>query len=106
MKKLILLFAIFALILAAADISGTWKGTAEGPNGTIERTFIFKQDGTQLTGKTHSERFGDSDIKDGKVEGDTVSFTITLNFDGTDMKVSYTGKVQGRHPQADCRSGR
>jgi len=42
----------------AADIAGTWKATAEGPNGAIERTFVFKVDGTKLTGETTSTMLG------------------------------------------------
>ena len=81
--------------LAAADITGTWKATAETPNGTIERTFLFKQDGEKLTGETVSQRTGKSEVRDGKVEGDKVSFSITMNFQGNDVKVNYTGTVTG-----------
>jgi hypothetical protein len=95
MKNLIILFALFALTLVAADITGTWKATAEGPNGAIERTFIFKQDGSKLTGKSISSRFGESNIQDGKVDGDNISFSITMNFNGNELNVKYSGKVQG-----------
>lgn len=105
MKLLLTLFALFALTAAAADITGTWKATAEGPNGTLERTFIFHQDGTKLTGKTISSRFGESPIQDGKIEGDTLSFTITMNFNGEEMKVSYNGKVEGDQIKLTAEAG-
>jgi hypothetical protein len=76
-------------------VSGTWKATAEGPNGTIERTFVFKVDGAKLTGETTSSMMGKSAIEDGKVDGDSLSFTITINFQGNDMKVNYKGKLEG-----------
>jgi len=95
MKLLLTLMAIFALAASAADISGNWKGTAEGPNGAIERTFTFKQDGTKLTGETVSSFTGKSAISDGKVEGDAISFSITANFQGNEMKIGYKGKVTG-----------
>ena len=44
MKWLPALVALFAFSALAADISGNWKATAEGPNGAMERTFTFKQD--------------------------------------------------------------
>lgn len=94
MKRLLGFVAIFAAALSAADISGTWKGTAEGPNGTIERTFLFKQSGASLTGETVSEFTGKSTISDGKVEGNNVSFTIVANFQGNEMKLSYKGIVE------------
>ena len=95
MKSLLAVAALFASALVAADISGNWKGTAQGPNGTIERTFVFKQEGTKLTGETTSEFTGKSTITDGKVEGDAVTFTITANFQGNDVKLNYKGKLAG-----------
>ena len=94
MKWLLILTALFFTTAAmAADVSGTWKGTAETPNGTIERTFVFKVDGTTLTGETSSEMLGKSQIKNGKIDGDSLSFTITANFQGNEMEINYTGKV-------------
>ena len=95
MKWALALTALFASILCAADISGKWKGTAETQMGTVERTFVFKVDGNKLTGETSSNRFGKSTIEDGKIEGDNLSFTITVNFDGNEGKASYKGKVNG-----------
>jgi hypothetical protein len=95
MKLLFTLMALFALAASAADISGNWKGTAEGPNGAIERTFTFKQDGAKLTGETNSQFTGKSTIENGKVEGDTISFTITAKFQDNEMKLTYKGKITG-----------
>jgi hypothetical protein len=95
MKLLLTLMALFALAASAADISGNWKGTAEGPNGAIERSFTFKQDGAKLTGETNSQFTGKSTIADGKVEGDSISFSITASIQGNEMKISYKGKVTG-----------
>jgi len=95
MKRLLLLLAAFALSALAADITGTWKATAEGPNGSMERTFVFKQDGTKLTGETTSSMLGKSAIENGKVEGDNVSFTITAKFQDQEMKLDYKGKING-----------
>jgi hypothetical protein len=95
MKWLLLLTVLFAFSAAAADVSGTWKGTADTPNGPVERTFIFKVDGNKLTGETSSNMFGKSQIEDGKVDGDNISFTITVNFQGNEGKVNYKGKVDG-----------
>jgi opacity protein-like surface antigen len=98
MKRILGILAIlaaFAAVAMAADISGAWKGTAENQGGTIERTFVFKVDGTKLTGETTSEMMGKSVITDGKIDGDNISFTITANFQGNDMKLNYKGKVAG-----------
>jgi hypothetical protein len=95
MKRLLIMAALCAAVLSAADISGTWKGTAENQGGTIERTFVFKVDGAKLTGETTSEMMGKSVINDGKIDGDNISFTITANFGGNEMKLNYKGKVTG-----------
>ena len=81
MKTLMMFLSLFAMTLSAADITGTWKATWEGPNGTIKRTFVFKQDGTKLTGKTISDRWGKSTIESGKIEGDDLTFTTTVTFE-------------------------
>ncbi len=95
MKLLLTLMAIFALAASAADVSGNWKATAEGPNGALERTFTFKQEGAKLTGETNSQFTGKSTLMDGKVEGDAISFSITANFQGNEMKLTYKGKIAG-----------
>ena len=92
MKWLPVLFALFAFSALAADISGNWKATAEGPNGAMERTFTFKQEGTKVTGETISSFTGKSTITDGKVEGDTVTFTI----DGQDRRSGREAELQGQ----------
>ena len=95
MKWLLILLALCAVTVSAADISGTWKATADFGNGTMERTFVFKVDGDKLTGKTTSSMTGESTLVDGKVDGNNVSFTITVKFQDNEMKLNYKGKVDG-----------
>ena len=90
-----ILAAIFAAAVSAADISGTWKGTADFQGQSITRTFVFKVDGTKLTGETNSELLGKSTIENGKIDGDNISFTIKANFQGNDLTMTYKGKVTG-----------
>ncbi len=94
MKRVLVLLAA-AVCALAADISGNWKATAEGPNGAMERTFTFKVDGNKVTGETTSSMLGKSTITDGKIEGDTVTFTITAKFGDNEMKLNYKGKISG-----------
>jgi autotransporter translocation and assembly factor TamB len=86
---------VFSLIAAATDVASTWKGTAQTPAGSTERTFNFKVDGNKLTGETSSDVFGKSVIEDGTVDGDNISFTLTISFQGNEAKVNYKGKVKG-----------
>ena len=94
MKTLVLLMAS-TLAMMAADAAGEWKGTAETPNGTVERTFSLKVDGTKLTGETSSSFSGKSTIENGKVDGNNITFNLTANFQGNEMKLNYTGKMTG-----------
>jgi hypothetical protein len=95
MQTLFALFAICAVSALAADISGKWKATAEGPQGQMERTFTFKVDGNKVTGESTSSMMGTSTITDGKIEGDTVTFVLTGKFGDQEVKLNYKGKISG-----------
>jgi len=89
-------FAILPFSLWAADISGTWKSEFESQIGRQEYTFTFKQNGTSLTGKANSvagERKREEELKEGKVEGDTVSFVEIIKIQDNEIRVTYTGKL-------------
>jgi hypothetical protein len=99
MKLKCLLVGLAMLALAgcasAADITGTWKGTAETPAGKVQRTFNFKVDGSKLTGEATSDVLGNSTIQEGKINGDTITFTIDVTIQGNQAKANYTGKIEG-----------
>ena len=99
MRRFIVTMIAFAIAVFAADISGNWKGTAEGPQGNLERSFVFKVDGSKLTGETTSEMLGKSTIAEGKIDGDNITFSITANMQGNELKLSYKGKVTGNEIQ-------
>ena len=88
--------SLLAVTALAADISGKW--TAEVPGGAAYRqdgqvrptTFVFKVDGEKLTGKMSV-----LPISDGTVKGNDIAFTIAANFNGTDMKLLFKGKIVG-----------
>jgi hypothetical protein len=89
------LLGLLSLTALAADIGGKWTAQVPGRNGqTREQTFNFKVDGSTLTG-TVSGRMGDMPIADGKIDGDQVSFTQTMEFNGNAMKFVYKGTVSG-----------
>src|SRR5262245_24846545 len=83
---LLLVALVFAINASAVDIAGTWKGSAETPDGAIERTFVVKVAGNRVTGETSSQRMGKSQITDGRIDGDTVKFSITVKFQDNEMK--------------------
>lgn len=89
-------FLLLAAVAAfAADVSGKWVAQVPGRNGQArEVTFNLKADGSSLTG-TVSGRGGDNPISDGKIDGDNISFTQTLEFNGNSVKLIYKGKMSG-----------
>src|SRR5258707_11590310 len=81
---------------AAADVTGTWKWSVERNGQTFETTLKLKQDGEKLTG-TISGRQGsnDTEIEDGKVKGEDVSFKVTRTFNDNKIVMTYKGKLSG-----------
>jgi hypothetical protein len=92
LKLLLILIAAFAMVASAADATGTWKATVETPNGTMESTFVLKVDGAKLTG-TVTGRMGESQVSEGKVDGDNISFSVVREFNGNEFRMNYKGKV-------------
>jgi hypothetical protein len=87
-------FAV-AMLAQAADLNGKWVAQVPGRDGqTRETTFTFKVEGDKLTG-TVSGRQGDNPISEGKITGDTVSFTVKASFQGNEVKFLYQGKIAG-----------
>ena len=98
MKKLISLCALFALstvMALAADVTGTWKGEAPANGKGGPPTFTLKQAGSALTG-TSAGRGGETEISNGKVDGDKVYFEVTRDMgDKGKVTTKYTGTVSG-----------
>jgi hypothetical protein len=90
----LLFVALGAVTAFAADVSGKWTASVQGRRGTQNITFNFTVDGSTLTGKITTDR-GDSDISNGKVDGDTISFDQVMNFNGEQHTISYKGTVSG-----------
>ena len=91
----IALSTLFLAIAWGADLSGKWNAEFTTPNGeTRQNTFTFQVDGNTLTGTVSSQR-GESKIEDGKISGEEITFSVTRNRGGNDIKFHYKGKVNG-----------
>src|SRR5207237_4146124 len=91
----LLTLAAASLSALAADVTGTWKAEFNTQRGLQKYTFTLKQDGTSVTGKANVERDGEkreAELKEGKVEGDTVSFVELLKIQDNDVRMVYTVK--------------
>ena len=88
------LVLLFATALSAADASGKWKGSFETPNGTVTLTFDMKAAGEALNG-TITGLPKPADISDGKIKGDTITFTFMTEYEGSPIKLLMRGQVSG-----------
>lgn len=99
MRFLALVNLILLLVLPTAaaptiDISGKWTAqTLMGPSGSeqaIPTTFTFNVQGGKLGGTVETSR-GKYEIRDGKVDGNTVTFSILVT--GANIKLLYDGRI-------------
>jgi hypothetical protein len=99
--------ALFCLTIlaAAADVNGKWTAEVPGRNGTQTNTFTFKASGATVEGSLTTQR-GDTPIAEGKLDGDTLTFTVTRTTQRGEMKSTYTGKVKGDSIDFTVDSGR
>src|SRR5262245_9268299 len=96
---------IFALLIAlssvslvrAADLNGKWKSEFESPIGHLKYVYDLKVDGDKVTGKAIRDQDGqttETDLKEGKLKGDEISFVEILNVD-QEVRIEYSGKLSG-----------
>ena len=100
-----LLFALLfsVMLLAAADVSGTWTGSFEPQGGDAGSAWLqLKQNGQTLTGKAGPSADQSWEIRNGKIEGQKVTFE--LPHDGEVMTIELTlngdtleGNAKGEH---------
>jgi hypothetical protein len=91
--KLLAIAVLLATAAFAADVDGKWTGTMATPNGDVPVNFTFKADGATLNGSTMGPDGGEIPIKEGKVDGNNISFSITFDFQGMPFTMNYKGAV-------------
>lgn len=97
LRKILLatLISAFACITAfAAGVDGKWKATFDTQIGTQNYIYEFHVDGPKVTGTATNDN-GKTQITEGKIDGDTITFVEALNFNGNDIRIEYTGKIDG-----------
>jgi len=97
MKRFLRFSALAILLLCAiavfaVDLTGDWSGTSKGPDGgDFTLNLKLKQEGTTLSGAVTGPDGNPIDITDGKVEGDTMSFNVSVN----NMTITHEGVIKG-----------
>jgi hypothetical protein len=75
----LLLFALSALPTLAANVTGKWTSEdKDGDGNAMTITYVFKQEGTQLTG-TVAIPDETANISTGKMDGNKISFSVVFS---------------------------
>ena len=91
--------ALFVLAAAgtaafAAGVAGKWTAAIDTQIGVQNYTYDFQVDGEKLTGTAKSQ-FSESQIAEGSVKGDEISFVENLKYEDQMLRVVYKGKISG-----------
>jgi len=96
MKIIALAAGLFLLAgcALAADIDGKYSGPYSGGGMDMTKTYTFKATDKTLTGTAMSSLDNkENPIKDGKIDGKTISFTEDVDFQGMSLKIKYKGTI-------------
>jgi hypothetical protein len=96
MKIKSLALALLLVVAApafAADVDGKWVGTLSTPGGDVPLSYTFKADGTTLTGSTSAPDGSAIPLKNGKIDGNKISFSLDVDFGQGPTTFNYTGVV-------------
>jgi hypothetical protein len=98
LKRVSLLIGFLALMTAtlySATVGGKWVGDVNTPDGqSISLTLNFKVDGDKVTG-TITGPTGDVEITEGKLDGETLTFVLSVDAGGQQLVFKCTGKLDG-----------
>ena len=103
-KKLLFVFTILlvvAFVAMAADVTGKWvyEQAGRGGGNPTQVTLNLKANGSTLTGSVvRPGRGGDpmeTQISEGKIDGDNISFKVTIQMGDNSMTTEYAGTVSG-----------
>jgi hypothetical protein len=90
----IALLVVLALAsVRAADPSGRWTATFATEVGEQQYTYEFVVTGTTLTGTTKGNLTGESEIAEGKIDGDTITFVENSSFMEMPLRFVYSGTM-------------
>ena len=95
MRRLAMLTGCIALLTTlavAADPTGKWKGAFNAEGNDVNLTLNLTANGDTLTGTINGLPTDPCDIKEGKIQGASVSFSLTIQFEGQPLKLVYHGK--------------
>jgi hypothetical protein len=87
----LLAFLVLTAAAKAGDISGKWYVPMDG----VDVEMVFKVSGNTLTGTVYNPVSGETKIKEGKIDGDIISFVVVRKFGEKETRIAWTGLVSG-----------
>src|ERR1700749_1101956 len=98
--RMLTVFLVLAVVLCAADISGTYKGTWTGgmANGDITMTFTAGADGAPKADVTFTIQGQDvkCNVTSLKVDGSKIEVTYDFDLGDTKLQSTATGTIDGK----------
>ena len=100
MKNVVRLLGLFAFLafvpfVHATDVTGTWKGAFDFNGNSVPLTLNLKNSAEAVTGTVDGLPTPAAQIQDGKLQGESVTFWISIDYQGQPVKLVYKGKVSG-----------
>jgi hypothetical protein len=81
-------------LFAQTNVAGDWEVTINSPQGSNTAIASLKQDGDKVSGVLKNQ-MGELPFEGATITGDELKFTFTVNFQGTPLPITLTGKVKG-----------
>jgi hypothetical protein len=88
----------------ALNVAGVWNMSIDAGGQEIPATLTLKQDGDKVSGTMSSPFFGTTELDGLKLEGDKLTFTASLNFQGQNIAIVGSGMVNGDSMQGTISS--
>jgi hypothetical protein len=82
------------LWIVPADASGRWRWQLPAGTGSVEYEATFEQTFQMLSGVMQAGGRG-VPVRDARVRGDTVTFTVPLEYDGRTLSQVFSGRMDG-----------
>lgn len=97
MKKILVVVAFMLIACASAAAQsagavGSWDMTTVSPQGERKSLLVISKEGDKLVGVAKNQA-GERKYDSIAVKGDDITMVLTIQFNGQDMKITYTGKI-------------
>jgi hypothetical protein len=87
------LLLFLAALAWPAGLSGDWKGAFDFDGNSVPVVLHLTVKDAGVTGTIDGLPTSPADIKEGKIDGDTITFWVATDYQGTTYKLVFKGKA-------------